>query len=460
MKILVLNGSPSGKDSITLYTILYIQKCFPGHDFEIMHVAQELRSLEEDFGPCREALEEADLIIFCYPVYTFLVPSQLHRVIELIARSGARLEGKYATQVSTSKHFYDVTAHAFIQENCADLGLKYVRGLSADMDDLLTARGQEEASSFFDYVLESMKKGWYEPVAPRRSALLRTAVSGIQAKETWAGHSIAVVTDVVADGSPESVRLGAMIERFIKQIPCEVRVINLQEFVFAGGCLGCFRCASDGKCFYKDGFDQLLRDKIQSADATVYAFSIRNHSMGYTFKLYDDRQFCNGHRTVTMGKPVGYLIDGALSSEPSLRMMLEARSQVGGNFLCGLACDEGDVNREIDQLAQTLLYALKSAMMSPRNFYGTGGLKIFRDLIYTMRGMMREDHRFYRKNGFYDFPQKKPVTIAAMYLVGLIMRWPKLKKKLGNRMTEGMIMPYKKVIETTGAHMKREDGAQ
>ena len=36
--------------------------------------------------------------------------------------------------------------------------------------------------------------------------------------------------------------------------------------------------------------------------------------MGALFKMFDDRQFCNGHRTVTMGKPVGYIIDGHLSA--------------------------------------------------------------------------------------------------------------------------------------------------
>ena len=74
--------------------------------------------------------------------------------------SSINLSGKYATQVSTSKHFYDVTAHQFIQDNCADLGLKYIRGLSADMDDLLHELGQKEALSFFRYVLWNVRKGY------------------------------------------------------------------------------------------------------------------------------------------------------------------------------------------------------------------------------------------------------------------------------------------------------------
>ena len=61
---------------------------------------------------------------------------------------------------------------------------------------------------------------------------------------------------------------------------------------------------------------------------------------------------------------------------------------------------------------------------------------------------MREDHRFYKKHGFYDdYPQKHKAKIAAMYLVGGMMRNKKLKKKIGGNMTQGMIMPYQNVIK-------------
>ena len=62
--------------------------------------------------------------------------------------------------------------------------------------------------------------------------------------------------------------------------------------------------------------------------------------MGASFKLYDDRQFCNGHRTVTMGMPMGYLISGNYREESNLQMIIEGRAQVGSNFLAGVATDE------------------------------------------------------------------------------------------------------------------------
>ncbi len=443
MNILVINGSPSGENSITLQTMLYIEKLFPGHAYRQINAASRIRSIEKFFDPSREALAAADMIVFCYPVYTFLVPSQLHRFIELIKADGVDLSGKYATQISTSKHFYDITAHEFIRENCLDMGLRYIPGLSADMEDLLHEKGRAEAESFFRHALWSAENGLYEkplPSVPRRASV---PASDRAPAERSSGKSVVIVADLEEDNSP----LESMIRRFRAAAPFETRVVNLREFPFAGGCLGCFHCAADGTCIYKDHFDAFLRENIQTADATVYAFTVRDHSMGYRFKLYDDRQFCNGHRTVTMGKPVGYLVDGALSAEPNLRQLIHARAQVGGNYLAGIAGDEADTDAAVDALALNLDYALENSYAQPADFYGVGGMKIFRDLIFRMQGLMREDHRFYKKHGFYDFPQKHPLTIAGMYLVGGMMNNKKLSKKLGGNMTKGMLMPYKAVLD-------------
>ena len=114
-----------------------------------------------------------------------------------------------------------------------------------------------------------------------------------------------------------------------------------------------------------------------------------------------------------------------------------------------IACNEKEPDREIDQLALTLEYAIENHYQPPKNFYGVGGLKIFRDLIYQMQGLMREDHRFYKEHGFYDFPQKRKAMILGMYLVGSMMNSKKLSKKLGAKMTEGMLMPYQQVIKKT-----------
>ena len=441
MNILILNGSPKGKNSVTLQTMIYLAKLNPQHKFRVLHVGQKIKRLEKNMGYALKAMEEADLLIFSYPVYTFIAPCQLHRFIELVKESGVDLSGKYATQFTTSKHFYDITAHAYIRDNCFDLGLKYIQGLSADMEDLTTTKGQREARDFFSYVCWCIEQDSFEPAPAPAPPAAHCPVTVPACDREKDGDVV-----IVADLREEDTQLAAMIARFRAVLPRATRVVNIREYPFRGGCLGCFNCAVSGKCVYTDGFDEFLRKEIQTAQSIVYAFSVSDHSMGSRFKMYDDRNFCNGHRTVTIGMPVGYLVSGSLSGEENLRCIMEARAQVGSNFLAGIATDEGDPDGQIDRLAKTLVYALDNKYVPPQNFYGIGGMKVFRDLIWLMQGMMRADHKFYKAHGQYDFPQKQWPKMLAMYAVGELLANPELKKKAGSAMTEGMLMPYKKVL--------------
>ena len=166
MNILVLNASPKGNYSTTVHTALYLQALHPEHTFTFIPVGQRIKQDEKDFASLRKELLQAELILFCYPVYTFIAPYQLHRLIELIKADGVDLCGKFASQITTSKHFYDVTAHRYVEENCLDLGLKVVRGLSADMDDLLTAQGQKEAENFFKQLIFCCEHGFLRRLCP------------------------------------------------------------------------------------------------------------------------------------------------------------------------------------------------------------------------------------------------------------------------------------------------------
>ena len=453
MKILVLNASPKGKNSVTVQTALYLQSLHPEHTFTVLPVGQRSHSYEKDFSPLRSELESAQLILFCYPVYTFIAPYQLHRLIELIKADGLNLSDKFASQITTSKHFYDVTAHKYIEENCFDLGMKVIRGLSADMDDLLSEKGRREARDYFDQLMFSCAHSYFvtPPIkAPERNKGIyqrRIATSSKTSEK-----DVVIVTNC----AEEDENLQNMIADFQDALPYESRVVNLRSFSFSGGCLGCFGCAVSGRCVHKDGFDVFLRTSIQNADAMVYAFTISDHYTHSSMKCYDDRQFCNGHRTVTQGTPVAYLISGDYRYETNLRMILEARSEVGGNYLCGVATDEGDTCAEIQALADQLCFALEKKLTRPANFYGVGGMKIFRDLIYTMQGLMKADHKFYKAHGIYDFPQKQKKRILQMKLVGTLIQIPSVQKKMKGQMNRYIIGPYEKVVSQANADVSSE----
>ena len=82
MKICVLNGSPKGKYSVTLQTLLFLEKKFKEHEFEVVNIGQQIRVIEKDITSVASKLLESDLIVFSYPIYTFIAPSQIHRFIE------------------------------------------------------------------------------------------------------------------------------------------------------------------------------------------------------------------------------------------------------------------------------------------------------------------------------------------------------------------------------------------
>ncbi len=497
MKIAVINGSPKGKNSVTLQSVIYLEKLYPDHEFRHLHVGQQIKLFEKDLAATEEVLNWCDGIIFSFPVYTFIAPAQLHRFVELLFEKKVDLFGKFATSISTSKHFYDVTAHKYIEENALDLGLKYVKGLSADMDDLTNQKGREELKKFFEYFLWCYETDTYEEKKREPSSYVSIPATVLQPTDDSKKVGDVVI---ITDCKDEKSNLHRMIERFRAVTPYKTRIFNIADFPFGGGCLGCFNCAVSGKCVYKDNFDTTLRESIQTADAIVYAFDIKYHSFGSRMKMYNDRNFCNGHRTVTVGMPVGYLISGNYEREENLRMIVEGRAEVGHNFLAGVATDEGTLSKNsekcienievptdisiessnnisvesfgeimadsfveitvteptnirtetdiaIDKMSSRLTYALEHKYVQPQNFLGIGGMKIFRDLIYMMRGMMRADHKFYKAGGYYsDFPQRQWPKSLAMYLVGFMIGNEKLKKKIGGKMTEGMLMPYKKVL--------------
>ena len=211
MKICVINGSPRGKNSVTLQTVLYLEKRFPRHSFDFLNVGAGLLSFERDMSGAVEAIRSAELLLFSYPVYTFLAPSQLHRFLELMKRSGADFRDIYVTQLTTSKHFFDVTAHRYLEEHCRDMGMRVIHGLSADMEDLLTEQGRREAEDFLRYAVYCAENQLYEPApaaapAPARPPYVQTLSPGVKPE----GFD----TVIVGDLREEDASLRARIKDF------------------------------------------------------------------------------------------------------------------------------------------------------------------------------------------------------------------------------------------------------
>lgn len=271
MKIIVINGSPSGLKGVTALHVQYLAQQLPEHQFEVIEAARKIRQIERDascFAAIVEQMSEADAILWAFPVYVMLVPAQLKRFIELLfERARWALAGKVTTCLSTSAHHYDHTTHDYMQGVCSDLGMTCVRGFSAGQQDLLTEQGRRDLLGFAaEFLLhasgETPVDAPVPPVewrAPEGQSPLPAAVP------KRPGRRIVVISD--ADPADHSLR--RMIELFDRSVSIPVDRLELSELRVAGGCLGCMQCADDGRCRYRDEYAAAFDERVRTADVVI-----------------------------------------------------------------------------------------------------------------------------------------------------------------------------------------------
>ena len=163
MEIVVLNGSPKGDVSVTMQYIAYIRKKFPDQTYTILNVAADIKKIERDTATWNKMLEtirSADLVVWAFPLYYLVVSSQYKRFIELIFERKAQdaFPGTYSASLSTSIHFFDQTAHAYIQAISDDLGMKYLGFYSAEMRDLLKEEERQRLEKFTSLLISAVRE--------------------------------------------------------------------------------------------------------------------------------------------------------------------------------------------------------------------------------------------------------------------------------------------------------------
>jgi multimeric flavodoxin WrbA/putative NADPH-quinone reductase len=428
-RIVVLNGSPKGNDSITYQYVRYLQVVKPEVEVSTFHIGQTIQSLErhtEKLDEMANVIRQADLVLWVYPVYTFSVPYQVMQWIELMNSYGHAdaFSGKWMSQILTSRHFYDHTAYRYIEEIGKDWKMHSIPGHLADMQDLLKPEGQARFEAYLEEL--DWEVGLEKP------------------QEDVSSLMISLITDLREEDS----ELQKMIQTFRENTKAKIQVLNLNEISIKSGCLGCLNCALSGECVIKDDFQESLNTYVQNSDAIVYAGTMENHWFRSAWKKFDDRQFSNGHRMSIGGRPVGYLIAGAKETENNFFDVLKARAQVSHVYLCGIVSDQSeDAQEEVATLAKKMEWAMVRHPERPVNFQGVGGMRVFRDLIYESRGFMKEDHKFYRENDLYDFPHKKKSTIFQGYIIGWMMKIPAIRRKVLPSLKQTIIKPYDKILE-------------
>jgi multimeric flavodoxin WrbA len=458
MKILVLNGSPKGEQSVTMQYVQYLACRYPEREFLLRNVALRVSSLErhpEQFEALMDEVRQADLVLWAFPLYILLVCSQYKRFIELIAERGAgeALRGHYAASLSTSINFYDTMAHRYIQAVSDDLGMKYLGSYSANMQDLLKPEERRRLEAFAADLFASIESGSsparqypalkyasrpFTPTAPRR----RVATNGRR-------------VTVLTDARPEQQNLLAMIGRFREALDGEVEILNLHDVDIKGGCLGCLRCGAAYRCAYtgQDGFVEFYNQKLKSADILVFAGSIVDRQLSWKWRQFFDRSFFNTHTPSLAGKQIAFLVCGPLSQLPDLRLVYEAWVEIQRSHLVAFLSDEAEngeaLEAALDSLAERLLRLADSGYIRPRTFLGIAGMKIFRDDIWgNLRIVFRADHKAYRRLGIYDFPQRRLGQRILTRLGYLVTGLPGVRRRWPSMIQAGMLWPYRRVLRS------------
>jgi len=455
MKISVLNGSPKGDLSVTMQYVHYVHKKLSQHEFRTHNVAKDIGRILDSRETLLSLLEDvraSDGVLWAFPVYKGLVPSQYMRFIERISERDHpdAFKNKFTAALSTSARVFDHTAHNYVRAVCDDLDMQYVDYYSADYEDLTRASERARlilfAENFFHAIESRLAPARMYP--PLRFSTFTYKPGRVKHKTHPRGKKIVVLTHRV---NPRT-NLAKMIRRFQGAVEGGVQVVDLDELHIQGGCRGCIQCWYDNQCIYRDGFQSFYNSTIVPADILITAGAVRGRYYSYKLKEFGDRLFFNHHRPCFRGKQLAEIVSGPFSQLAGIMDITPGSSEFSHANYAGCVSDECEdsavIDAMLDGLAERLVYLSCKHYIRPTTFRGLGIHKVIRDLTWSkLRAMMPNDHRHYKENQLYDFPYKDVKAIALNVMMTPLTRIPAFRREMTKKMASMMVLPYQRIVK-------------
>jgi multimeric flavodoxin WrbA len=457
MKVIVLNGSPKGDKSLSLFYAKYLMHQFTEIEFVVRHVSSKIKILEKDtekFDALVNEIRTSDAVLWVLPVYVLSVPGQVMQFYELIEqRCESRVfENKFVSVLCSSMNYFDFNAFNYIQAKTEDLNGKYYEGLSVGMFDLKKTKVRKNIKLYFS--------NYINYIAENRIVTKRFFTSDVRTYNNFEYNpkTDSIITTpnnykiiIVSNSSSEDHNLNKMIEVFQQKSIGKINLINVNDIELKGGCLGCLKCSQEGTCVYNDEYEK-LKPIIKDADSIIYALKIKNRAFGSRFKLFMDRSFSNGHR-VKQSFFTGYLISGLYSNEIHAQSIVDGityggKSSFENNIVTDEYQDSEIITELISSMFENLIINIQNDYSKPANFYGVAAHKIFRDLVYSTRSLQRADDKYYKENGLYDFPTSDYKTRVLNSLIRLITIHKGIRKSFSRKINELMLKDLEKLLKT------------
>ncbi len=240
-----------------------------------------------------------------------------------------------------------------------------------------------------------------------------------------------------------------MVARMAAAYGDSARVVNLHDLDIKGGCQGCLRCGAAYVCAYtgKDGFIEFYNSVLVPADVIIFAGALVCRQLSWKWREFFDRSFFNTHTPSLVGKQIAFLVAGPLRFLPELRETYESWVELQQSNLVAFVSDEepGGLDATLDQLAARTIRLAEAAYVRPRTFLGIGGMKIFRDDIWSqLKVVFRADHKAYKARGFYDFPQRKVGKRVVVAIAHFVTGLPGIRSQFPSMIRTQMIVPARK----------------
>lgn len=447
MKITVLSGSPKGKLSNTIQYSKFIAKFNKNIDFEIFDVGERMNLIEKnekEFDKIIESIKNADIILWVFPVYHLLVPAQLKRFIELVYEKEKEsvFNGKYASSITTSIHFYDNIAHDYINAVSEDLEMKYIKGFTAGMEDLNYKDKQNLLKEYAERIIKIVedKRNIFKSFKKISEKRKEYRPKNIISKAKKYNYKLLMLTD----NTSKEGNLKNMIDTFVKYTENEIEIINLDELKINGGCMGCCRCGYSNQCVYNDELNEFFTNEFLNFDGLIIASTMKDRYLTSQIKRFWDRSFMYGHsftynnKGIINNKKILYIISGNLSENSMLKNEIEIRSDINDSYTSDIITDEYFEEKElteyIEKSSKEFLNAIEKDYKNNENFYSLAAHKIFRDFIYNLRFVFKADHKYYKKTNYYDFPQKKIGLRIVNTLLLQVLKIKFIREEFQNKM--------------------------